>query len=77
MPRTTTALFAATSPVDRASMRAGDLLFFDIAGKMSHVGLYVGGGRFVHAPSTGKVVSVESIGSPYYSNAFISAGRPR
>ncbi len=58
-------------------MRVGDLLFFNIAGKMSHVGMYVGNGRFVHAPSTGKVVSVEHLGSEYYSQAFIRAGRPR
>jgi cell wall-associated NlpC family hydrolase len=58
-------------------MRAGDLLFFSIAGKMSHVGLYLGGGRFVHAPSSGKVVSVETLSSDYYSRAFIRAGRPK
>ena len=76
VPRTTSGLWAELTPVESGEMRAGDLLFFSISGKMSHVGLYVGGGRFVHAPSTGKTVSVESLGSDYYRKAFIRAGRP-
>ena len=76
VPRTTTNLWRALEPVDAGHLRAGDLLFFRIAGKMSHVGIYVGGGRFVHAPSSGKTVSVERLGSEYYSRAFIRAGRP-
>lgn len=77
IPRTTAAQWANLSPVDNRQMRAGDLLFFSISGKMSHVGLYLGDGRFVHAPSSGKVVVVESLGSDFYGKAFIRAGRPR
>jgi len=77
VPRTTAGLWTTLAPVEGHRMRAGDLLFFNIAGKMSHVGLYLGGGRFVHAPSTGKVVSVENLSSGYYRNAFIRAGRPQ
>ena len=77
IPRTTAQLWAGTHPVDRSDIRTGDLLFFSIAGKMSHVGLYLGDGRFVHAPSTGKTVSVESLSSAYYHNAFLRAGRPK
>jgi len=77
LPRTTSALWNYAQPVDRNRMRAGDLLFFNIAGKMSHVGLYLGDGRFVHAPSSGKVVSVENLRSDYYSRAFLRAGRPQ
>lgn len=58
-------------------MQPGDLLFFSISGKMSHVGLYLGDGRFVHAPSTGKTVKVESLASAYYQKAFLRAGRPK
>ena len=76
VPRTTAALWKKTAPVDARHMRTGDLLFFDIEGKMSHVGLYLGGGRFVHAPSTGRVVSVERLDNAYYSRALIRAGRP-
>jgi cell wall-associated NlpC family hydrolase len=76
IPRTTSGQWSGLLPVDSRSMRAGDLLFFNISGKMSHVGIYLGGGRFVHAPSSGKVVSVESLASDFYRDAFIRAGRP-
>ena len=76
IPRTTAGLWEGLAPVDDRNMRVGDLLFFSMSGKMSHVGLYLGGGRFVHAPSSGKVVSIEDLQSDYYSRAFIRAGRP-
>jgi cell wall-associated NlpC family hydrolase len=77
VPRTTSQLWNATATVERRKIRAGDLLFFNIDGKMSHVGLYIGGSRFVHAPSSGKKVSVESLESDFYRHAFIRAGRPQ
>ncbi|MDH3374163.1 MAG: C40 family peptidase [Gammaproteobacteria bacterium] len=77
IPRTTTGLWTALAPVDARQIRTGDLLFFRISGKMSHVGMYLGDGRFVHAPSTGRVVAVESLESDYYRRALIRAGRPR
>lgn len=77
VPRTTGSLWSGTAAVARADMRPGDVLFFSINGKMSHVGLYLGGGRFVHAPKSGRSVSVESLSSPFYSQAFLRAGRPR
>lgn len=77
VPRTTAGLWSELSPIDRDDLRIGDLLFFSIAGKMSHVGMYLGQREFVHAPSTGRFVSVESLDSDYYSRAFIRAGRPR
>jgi len=76
LPRTTTQLWRATSPVGRDELARGDLLFFRIEGKMQHVGLYIGGRRFVHAPSSGRTVTVESIDTPFYSDAFIRGGRP-
>ncbi len=77
VPRTTQALWKNAQPVSQGQMRAGDLLFFNIAGKMSHVGMYIGSDQFVHAPSTGKVVSVASLRSNYYRKALIRAGRPQ
>ena len=76
VPRTTGQLWSAVSPVGRSELSAGDLLFFNIEGKMSHVGLYLGEQRFVHAPQSGRMVSVESLNSPYYKAALIRAGRP-
>jgi len=75
--RTTGQLWKEVDPIDRRDLRVGDLLFFNMAGKMSHVGLYLGDDQFVHAPSTGKVVAVESLQSDYYNRAFIRGGRPR
>lgn len=76
VPRTTGQLWSATTPVGRNELQLGDLLFFRVEGKMSHVGLYLGGQQFVHAPSSGRTVSVESLNSPFYAAAFIRAGRP-
>lgn len=76
LPRTTTQLWKNTRKVGRNDMRAGDLVFFAINGKMQHVGMYVGEDRFVHAPSSGKTVTIASLSSDYYSQAFLRAGRP-
>ena len=76
-PRTTSQLWGGTSVVDRDEIRAGDILFFRIEGKMSHVGMYIGDDRFVHAPSSGKRVSIETLSSDFYRSAFIRAGRPK
>lgn len=76
LPRTTAGLWGAMQPVARDDLQVGDILFFRIAGKMSHVGLYVGRSEFVHAPSSGRVVTLESLSSPFYDAAFIRAGRP-
>lgn len=77
VPRTTGQLWSATQTVKRDALRVGDLLFFSIEGKMSHVGMYLGGQRFVHAPSSGRSVSVATLNSPFYEAAFIRAGRPK
>lgn len=75
VPRTTGQLWSAARAVDGNDVRPGDLLFFSIEGKMSHVGLYVGDGRFVHAPQSGRSVSVASLDSPFYREALLRAGR--
>ena len=77
VPRTTGQLWNSSTPVKRSDIQAGDILFFNIDGKMSHVGMYIGDSRFVHAPSSGKTVSVESLTSDYYRRALIRAGRPQ
>lgn len=75
IPRTTRQLWSSTESVARHDMRAGDLLFFEIEGKMAHVGLYVGDHQFVHAPSSGRRVSVASLDSPFYRSALLRTGR--
>ena len=75
VPRTTTQLWTAARPVAGDELRAGDLLFFRIDGKMSHVGLYLGERRFVHAPQSGRTVAVASLEAPFYRQALIRGGR--
>jgi len=60
---------------DRAALAPGDLVFFGLRGRVSHVGIYVGEGRFLHAPSRGKDVRVDSLYSSYWSGRYLSARR--
>ena len=73
--RTTAGLWGTLKPVPANKLQTGDVLFFDIDGKMSHVGLYLGQGRFVHAPSTGRHVVVAELDSGFYRSALIRGGR--
>jgi cell wall-associated NlpC family hydrolase len=57
--------------VSRAGLRPGDLVFFDGVG---HVGIYVGGGRFIHAPHTGTRVSIDPLAG-WYSSRYDGARR--
>jgi cell wall-associated NlpC family hydrolase len=59
-------------PVPRDQLAAGDLVFFDGLG---HVGIYIGGGQFVHAPHTGDVVKISSLYESWYSATFVGARR--
>ncbi|KRG67911.1 hypothetical protein ABB29_15270 [Pseudoxanthomonas dokdonensis] len=60
---------------NREELKQGDLVFFGRRGRVNHVGIYVGEGRFLHSPSTGKDVRVDSLMSGYWSNRFMQARR--
>ncbi len=75
VPRSSKEQLKATTPIDLDDARRGDLLFFRNLFKVSHVAIYLGDGRFVHAPSTGKQVSVASMDNSYYREHFVRAGR--
>lgn len=76
VPRSTTALRAGSRKVASANMSHGDLLFFSQDGKFSsHVGIYLGRNRFVHAPSSGKRVRIDSFNDPYWQKHFVDARR--
>ena len=67
LPHNTEAQRKAARPVKVGDLRRGDLLFFDQEGKKnSHVGIYLGEGRFVHAPSSGKAVRSDRLDNPYW-----------
>jgi cell wall-associated NlpC family hydrolase len=63
-------------PVKRDALRAGDLVFFNtLRRSFSHVGIYLGDGRFIHAPRSGAQIRVESLSSAYWSRRFTGARR--
>jgi cell wall-associated NlpC family hydrolase len=75
VPHGTKALRDITVPTG-ATMQIGDLLFFNERGKTySHVGIYLGGDAFVHAPGTGGRVRKDSLEDPYYKDHFVDARR--
>jgi len=76
LPRSTDAQRKVSRPVGLSSVRRGDLLFFDLEGKKhSHVGIYLGDSRFIHAPSTGKNVRNDRLDAPYWKRHLSEARR--
>lgn len=76
VPRSTEEQRGASRLVKTSALQRGDLLFFHQEGKKnSHVGIYVGGGEFVHAPSSGKQVRRDRLDSPYWRQHLSEARR--
>jgi cell wall-associated NlpC family hydrolase len=76
VPHSTGSLKNSTQSVGLRNARKGDLLFFVQEGKKySHVGIYVGGDQFVHAPSTGGFVRKDSIADPYWKQHYLDTRR--
>jgi cell wall-associated NlpC family hydrolase len=76
LPRVSRQMASSGEKVDRDALSAGDLVFFSRRGRrVDHVGIYLGNGRFVHAPRTGKDVMVSSLTDGYWSRKFMQARR--
>jgi len=76
LPRSTDGLRRSTRPISQGSLRRGDLVFFNQEGKRSsHVGIYLGNNKFVHAPSSGKAVNISTFGDRYWQRHFAGARR--
>jgi cell wall-associated NlpC family hydrolase len=74
--RETRSLRSQSMLIRAADLRRGDLVFFDQEGKkFSHVGLYLGDGRFVHAPSSGGRVRIDRLDAEYWQRHFVEARR--
>lgn len=75
--RTQTVMYAQGTPVSKSNLQPGDLVFFQNTYKagLSHVGIYVGDGQFIHAPSSGKVVSYANLYTDYYIEHYYGAVR--
>jgi len=76
LPRNTFDLARIGAAVDPADLRAGDLVFYNTQQRRySHVGIYLGGARFVHAPSSGGAVRIEQMDLRYWTQRFDGARR--
>lgn len=75
VPRTSQDQFKAAKKIALSSASRGDLVFFQDQAKLSHVGIYLGEGLFVHAPATGRRVSVADLTDPYYQRHLVAVGR--
>ena len=77
LPHSSASQYRLGAAVTRNAMKIGDLVFFRTHGKrISHVGIYLGDGRFIHSPSSGKRVSISSLDERYWSKRFAGAKRP-
>jgi murein DD-endopeptidase len=75
VPRTAADQHRHSENINPQQLRPGDVLFFDTSWRSGHVGIYVGQGEFVHAPSSGKRVSRASIREGYFAKRLKKAGR--
>jgi len=72
LPHNAAMQYGMGTPVARSQLAPGDLVFFN---GLSHVGMYIGGGRFVHAPHTGDVVKISSLSEYWYAATYVGARR--
>lgn len=78
LPRTSHAMSKLKAPKirNKRKLASGDLLFFRTSGhRITHVAIYVGNGRFVHAPNSGGVVRLDYLSNPYWGRHFAFARR--
>ncbi len=77
LPRTSRQQWYTGAPVRRRELARGDLVFFATAGgkRVSHVGIYVGDNRFIHAPGRGKYIRVASLSNKYYRKRYLGGRR--
>ena len=76
LPRKAEQQAAATQQIDRSELQPGDLVFFNTMRRaFSHVGIYIGDGKFIHSPKPGAQVRVENMGMSYWSRRFDGARR--
>jgi cell wall-associated NlpC family hydrolase len=78
LPTNSASQFLAGLKVNRADMKPGDLVFFHTRGKrgISHVGIYISNGNFIHSPASGESVQISSLDDAYWAKHFAGAKRP-
>lgn len=76
LPRTSAEQATVGVHVERSHLQPGDMVFFRTSGKrISHVGMYVGNNRFIHAPRTGKNIEITSLSNKYWNSRYVTARR--
>ena len=78
LPRTSSAMASGEHgvKVERKDLKPGDLLFFNIRSRrVNHVAIYLGNDRFIHAPRTGKNVTIDTLNKPYWKKHYVVAKR--
>jgi peptidoglycan DL-endopeptidase CwlO len=72
LPHNAAMQYGLGTPVSRSQLAPGDLVFFNGLG---HMGMYIGGGQFIHAPHTGDVVKISSLNDSWYAATYVGARR--
>jgi cell wall-associated NlpC family hydrolase len=72
LPHHAATMYGYGTPVSRDELQPGDLVYFS---GLSHMGMYIGGGNFIHAPHTGDVVKISSLSDDYYARNWVGARR--
>ncbi len=75
LPHSAKQQYKMGQPVAKKELTPGDLVFFNTTGAISHVGMYIGDNKFVHAANRRKGVRTDSLGTPYYSKRYVGARR--
>ncbi|MEO5628252.1 MAG: C40 family peptidase [Thermomonas sp.] len=76
LPRVSRAMAdEGTAINDRSALAEGDLVFFGRRGRVDHVGIYIGDGKFLHAPRSGRDVTVSTLSDGYWSRKYVEARR--
>lgn len=76
LPRQSRQMATVGESVSKGSLQPGDMVFFSPGGGgISHVGMYIGNGRMIHAPRTGKNIEITSIEQGYWARAYVTARR--
>ncbi|MDR2925924.1 MAG: C40 family peptidase [Azoarcus sp.] len=76
LPRTAIEQSAQGNRVSARELKPGDLVFFNTIGRnISHVGIYVGNGKFLHAPATGKLVRIDKLYNKFWATRYVTARR--
>jgi hypothetical protein len=75
LPRSSNQQWSAGRAVTRSELASGDLVFFATSGgsRVSHVGIYTGNGKFLHAPRRGRKIRISSLSNPYYKKRYLGA----